>query len=195
MKALGTWFKRSVEAPKPPQATLEHLPDLYREMHAKQLFVGLTWRISYGLLCASIPDIKSYKIVDFGCGPRGGLLEELGAGQVISYDPYVKRFSTPPWNQKFDVLFSSDVLEHLPLAAIESFADNVACCAPKYIFLNISTRSADKTFSNGANVHLTVQPTHWWMELLNKKWQPYYRCALLRDSHDECTLLFQARRS
>lgn len=159
-------------------------------MHAKHLFVGLTWKNSYDLLCAYVPNLERHKIVDFGCGPRGGLREELGAERVISYDPYVEAFSKPPWDQDFDVLFSSDVLEHLPMTAIEEFAENVARCAPKYVFLNISTRSAEKTFSNGANVHLTVEPTHWWCDQLNQFWRISYTCMTLRDTSDECTLLF-----
>lgn len=193
MNRLWNWVERfrADTSPASKQAPVKQLPRLYREMHAKKSFVGLTWKNSYELLYQSIPNLTQYKIVDFGCGPRGGLREELGPERVISYDPYVEAFSNPPWNQKFDVLFSSDVLEHLPLGAIESFADNVARCAPKYIFLNISTRSADKTFSNGANVHLTVEPTSWWQETLNGCWGKHYESRVLRDQVDECTLLFK----
>lgn len=191
MKLLRTWFKRGTEAVgRQPQSTLERLPSLYREMHEKQLFVGLTWKNSYDLLRTSIPDLERYKIVDFGCGPRGGLREALGPERVISYDPYVEVFSESPWDQSFDVLFSSDVLEHLPLQAIQEFTTQVARCAPKYIFLNISTRSAEKSFSDGANVHLTVQPTRWWQETLSGFWGKHYECRVLRDQIDECTLLF-----
>ena len=174
-----------------PEATDRSLPRLYRELHAKTMFAGVTWKNSYELFAASIPNLEQQIILDFGCGPRGGIAEFLGDQRVISYDPYVQAYSTPPWNRRFDVLFSSDVLEHLSIAAIKQFTDNVLACRPKYIFLNISTRSADKTFAKGTNVHLTVKPTRWWQKKLNGYWGQNYSCVVLRDGRDECTLLFQ----
>ena len=138
----------------------------------------------------SIPKLEQKTILDFGCGPLGGLVEKLGTGSVISYDPYVPKVATPPWNRNFDVLFSSDVLEHLTLQDVRAFAKNVRRSRPQFVFLNISTRRADKTFSNGRNVHLTVHPMNWWCDTLNHFWKHLYNCRVLRDRFDECTLLY-----
>src|SRR5215213_8430850 len=92
---------------------------LYRELHAKKLFEGIAWKNVYELFAESIPDLSNKTILDFGCGPRGGLAEFLGDQKVISYDPYIEAYSTLPWSRRFDVLFSSDVLEHLPMHAVE----------------------------------------------------------------------------
>jgi hypothetical protein len=199
MKAFQRWRDSVQKAATTIRAAVfsrraqQQLPRLYREMHKKGLFIGETWKNSYELFAASIPNLHDCRILDFGCGPRGGLGELLGEGQVISYDPYIGRYSRPPWDQPFDVLFSTDVLEHLPRAEISDFAERVLACFPKFIFLNISTRAADKKFSNGANVHVTVKPTSWWIATLNRFWSKNYTCAVVRDEPDECTLLFKAR--
>jgi hypothetical protein len=185
--------RHSDRAPSPArEVSPADLPALYREMHAKALFPGVTWRGLFESFAAAIPDLERRTILDFGCGPRGGLSERL-PGQVIAYDPYVDAHSASPWERPFDVVFSSDVLEHLPQSEIENFASNVRRSRPEFVFLNISTRSAHKTFSNGVNVHLTVKPTRWWLDTLGAYWNDEYDCQVVRDQADECTLLFARR--
>jgi 2-polyprenyl-3-methyl-5-hydroxy-6-metoxy-1,4-benzoquinol methylase len=118
-------------------------------MHAKGLFPGVTWRNVFDSFTAAILDLDRRTILDFGCGPRGGLAEQFGADRVVSYDPYVEAYSASPWHRPFDVVFSSDVLEHLPEQDIEAFAAHVLRSRPQFMFLNISTREAHKTFSTG----------------------------------------------
>jgi hypothetical protein len=79
----------------------------------------------------------------------------------------------------------------LPEPEIFQFAANVLKAQPEYIFLNVSTRSAHKTFSTGENVHLTVRPTAWWRDTFQQRWRGSYSCRVLRDENDECTLLFE----
>jgi len=179
--------------PGPVAVREEDLPGLYREMHAKRLFPGITWRGVLDLFASVVPGLERRTVLDFGCGPRGGLAEHLGADRVVSYDPYVEAYSASPWDRPFDVVFSSDVLEHLPQADIRAFAAQVRQSSPEYIFLNISTREAHKTFSNGANVHVTVKPTAWWRATLGVHWDDDYACRVLRDDAEECTLLFERR--
>jgi hypothetical protein len=179
--------------PSKRRASDDPLPALYREMHAKGLLPGVAWRTAFETFSAAIPDLERRTILDFGCGPRGGLAEQLPPNRVVSYDPYVEVYAAPPWERPFDVVFSSDVLEHLPQREIEMFAANVLRCRPEFIFLNISTRQAHKTFSNGVNVHLTVKPTSWWQNTLGAFWGRDYECRILGDQPDECTLLFGRR--
>jgi hypothetical protein len=189
IKTLRMVMRKDVAVTPPDDA----LPVLYREMHAKGLFPGVAWRSIFETFAAAIPDLERRTILDFGCGPRGGLAEQLKPGQVVSYDPYVETYSKPPWNQSFDVVFSSDVLEHLPQREIEVFAANVFRCRPEFVFLNISTRPAHKTFSSGENVHVTVKPATWWQNTLGTFWSPAYDCRVLLEHPGECALLFTRR--
>jgi hypothetical protein len=183
---------RGVARPEPGAAVATHLPALYREMHAKGQFAGVAWRSAFESFTAMVPDLERRTILDFGCGPRGGLAEQL-PGRVISYDPYVDAYAGSPWEQPFDVVFSSDVLEHLLQEDVETFASNVRRARPEFIFLHISTRSAHKTFSNGVNVHVTVQPASWWRHTLGRFWDAEYEARLLREDEETCTLFFQRR--
>ena len=195
--ALRVFRKIARSRTRPPvlPASPEALPALYREMHAKGLFPGVTWRSILQCFTAAIPDLDDHVILDFGCGPRGGLSEQFGPDRVVAYDPYVEAYSALPWERHFDVVFSSDVLEHLLPQHIEEFASNVLRALPQFIFLNISTREAHKTFSDGVNVHVTVKPSGWWRDTFNRFWGQTYEYRLLREEFDECTILFTRRES
>ena len=172
--------------------TSAQLPTLYREMHASGQFAGVAWKSVFDAFATAVPDLERRTTLDFGCGPRGGLAEQL-PGRVISYDPHVDAYASPPWDRAFDVVFSSDVLEHLLPEDVEAFAANVRGALPEFIFLNISTRAAHKTFSNGVNVHVTVRPTQWWLDTLSRSWKTEYEGRLLQEDFESCTLLFERR--
>ena len=47
--------------------------------------------------------------------------------------------------------------------------------ADKAVFLNIACYEALKTFSNGKNVHVTVEQPNWWVTLIKKIWYDKHR--------------------
>lgn len=140
---------------------------MYKGMHEKMAFRGDTWRGHLLKLIDAVPDIRSKKILDFGCGPKGGLAAELG-DCVTSYDPYVPAYSHSPWGDHFDVIFSSDVLEHMTSAQIGRFLTNVRMEKPEFVFLCVATRRAQKSLPNGANAHLTVRSPVWWLDTVSR---------------------------
>lgn len=140
---------------------------LYRELHARHAFQGDTWRAHLGLLRECVADLETKTILDFGCGPKGGLSAELGSN-VTPHDPFIERFAISPWGREYDVVFSSDVLEHMTLRQITSLLGNVVSANAEYVFLSISTREAKKRLPNGANAHLTVRPPSWWLDFVGK---------------------------
>jgi hypothetical protein len=167
---------------------------LYQAMHEVNAFQGDTWRAHLCQLREAIPDISRRTILDYGCGPKGGLTREFGT-TVIPYDPYVPQFSTPPWDKSFDTVFSSDVLEHMSQAQINDFLRQVKTASPFSVFLVASTRKAQKLLPNGANAHLTVKPAMWWLgrvqQTLGHAYTPTLATAdLIRD---DVTLCFSRR--
>jgi hypothetical protein len=138
-----------------------YIAPLYLQMHEAGRFRGETWKKSMREFEQLVPELQSKVILDFGCGPRGGVAEHFGES-VISFDPYVPQYSALPWNRKFDVVFSGDVLEHMRLREIQTFLTQIRESAARYVFLVISTRPAGKRLPNGANAHLTVKPSEWW---------------------------------
>jgi hypothetical protein len=168
------------------------LADQYQEMHAARAFPGVSWKSHYETLQQCIPALEDLRIVDYGCGPNGGLAEFL-PNNVRPYDPYVASYAAPPWNECFDVLFSSDVLEHVPTRDVRPLFAKIAVSAPSYVFLNISTRKAHKRLPNGTNAHLTVKPARWWLETAHSCLGEFYKCIFAREDllRSEVTLCFE----
>ncbi|MFO0949164.1 MAG: hypothetical protein U1D30_25180 [Planctomycetota bacterium] len=168
-----------------------YLESQYREMHAEGAFPGNSWRYHVKVAKEYIPELASMRIVDFGCGPLGGVAGEFG-DKVISYDPYVEQFSTPPWDQPFDVLFTTDVIEHMPLDQVDEMLARVRDSSARYLFANISIRKAFKRLPNGANAHMSVRPARFWLDrfrqVLGSSFQPLYAAEDLLRS--EVTLCF-----
>ncbi len=152
---------------------------LYRDMHERKLFKGVAWRKNLLDVQTAVPELDAKRILDFGCGPNGGLAQELG-DRVVSYDPYVPAFARTPWHAQFDVVFSSDVLEHLTFSEIREFFNNVNRSQARYVFLVISTRPAKKQLPNGANAHLTVKPYAWWLKTVHAQLGPRFRPTLAK---------------
>lgn len=171
-----------------------HLADQYRQMHAKRAFPGHSWKTHFETLRHCVPEIEELRIVDFGCGPNGGLAEFL-PDNVISFDPYVERFNKEPWDTDFDVLFSSDVLEHVPQRDVAPFLDNVRKSAPSYVFLNVSTRKAFKTLPDGTNAHITIKPAKWWLSRVGEGLGERFECSYASEDllRAEVTLCFNRK--
>lgn len=140
------------------------LPTFYRELHANGAFKGDSWRWHEAHLINLVAFKPSGAILDFGCGPQGGLLRSSRLpGHKIPYDPYVEEYSEDPWKKDFDVFFTSDVLEHLTEEMLLELTRRL--CKHKrikYLCLGVTARAANKHFSNGTNVHLTIHPAAWW---------------------------------
>lgn len=138
-----------------------HLEDQYRTMHEQGRFKGRSWSLYLDDLHKSIPDLQELTILDFGCGPHGGLSQRYPEN-TRPYDPYVEKYNEPPWGVEYDVIFSSDVLEHVPLRDLNELFRSLKSCNPKHVFLVISTRWAMKNLPDGSNAHITVRPPEWW---------------------------------
>lgn len=162
-------------------------------MHESGLFPGTTWRVQLPQLYEVVPDVSRRYIVDFGCGPRGGLAEEFGAN-VICYDPFISEYCDSPWSKSFDVFFSSDVLEHMTRLQIDALLTQIRQKHPEVVFLNISTRQARKRLPNGANAHLTVRPAHWWFRKISNGLGRRYNVCLAKSDllREDVTLCFKS---
>jgi hypothetical protein len=154
LKSIRQWINRVLPS---------DLGEQYRTMHAQGAFPGQTFRSHLGLLELCIPGIHELRILDYGCGPHGGMAQ-VHHDRVIPYDPYIERFSELPWQKPFDVFFSSDVFEHVPENDIGDILKSASTAGPKHVFLVISTRKAHKTLPSGVNAHATVRSGRWWLE-------------------------------
>lgn len=108
-------------------------------------------------------------VLDYGCGPTGGIAggSSKHFDNVFSFDPYVRQYSADPWYRDFNIFFSCDVFEHLPLPDLHRLMTRIrAKESLTHLYIALSTRPANKTLPNGLNVHLTVKPAEWWQGFL-----------------------------
>jgi hypothetical protein len=108
--------------------------------------------------------------LDYGCG-KGVILSHLNEKfpntEFIGYDPALPMWDNKPTN-KFDMVFSNDVLEHIEPNFINSVLQDIDQYATKYIWLRIDTHPARKELSDGRNAHLIIQNESWWLNILQR---------------------------
>ena len=104
-------------------------------------------------------DIKS--ILDYGCGKAKYHPEEWNA---TKYDPAVPEYQNKPTN-KFDLVISTDVLEHIPVDNLKNVIDDIFSYSKKWVFVSVCCRKANAILPNGYNAHATIESAKWWREL------------------------------
>lgn len=115
---------------------------------------------------ACVKKWRPRSILDFGCG-KGALLQMLREKyphiHCLGYDPAVKIYDQLP-QQKFDVVFSNDVLEHVEPLYLDNVLQFIEQKSKKYVWLRIDTQPATKILSDGRNAHLIIEDEAWWRE-------------------------------
>lgn len=109
-------------------------------------------------------------ILDYGCG-QGKLAEAVNERMLenvtfTEYDPAIEGKDKILKYATFDLVTCTDVLEHIEPDRLAVVIDHLFKLTKKLLFLVIATRPSNKYFSDGRNVHLTIQPENWWRERL-----------------------------
>ena len=86
----------------------------------------------------------------------------------------MEKFSKLP-DERSDLVIAVDVMEHIPTQDLEWVVDTIMSYADKAVFFNVACYEALKTFSNGKNVHVTVEKPDWWVDLIKKVWSAKHR--------------------
>mgnify|MGYP007000267248 len=75
---------------------------------------------------------------------------------------------TSPINlpEKTDLVYSSDVLEHIEVDQLETVIDKLYSIANKYQYHLIACHPAKKRLSDGRNAHLIIEKPEWWKAVL-----------------------------
>lgn len=134
--------------------------------------------------CAKpILDLKPKRVLDVGCG-HGYLVKYLRAHNIeawgVDCSPYAGE-EIPKWFYRadalwlpfdkhyFDVIYSSDFLEHLDLKELEKvlYQMRVKCKEDGKILAYVCYQKEKR--KNGVNTHKTVKPQEWWQEFLEER--------------------------
>ena len=113
-------------------------------------------------------DIKT--ILDYGCGKAKHHPKEWNA---IKYDPAIQEYQNKP-QDKYDLVISTDVLEHIPVENLKQTIDEIFGYSNKWVFVSVCCRKAEAILPNGYNAHATIESAKWWRELF----KPYKNYTL-----------------
>lgn len=100
-------------------------------------------------------------VLDFGCGKgyfSSTLRKEFPELIVHSYDPVTSPIDLPV---SVDLIYSSDVLEHVEPAYLDDILINFNTIS-KYQYHLIACHPAKKMLSDGRNAHLIIEKSLWW---------------------------------
>jgi hypothetical protein len=111
-------------------------------------------------------------VLDYGCG-KDNLARELLVvyrHNAHAYDPAVPNFSRRPPADEYDVVISTDVLEHVePECLDDVLADMAGLLADTGTgYFTIGLVPAVKTLPDGSNAHRIVENAKWWMAKLGE---------------------------
>lgn len=145
----------------------------YEIMHASNagMFPGQQTVYVKGYINNMVTNYNCKTVFDYGCGKgyqyfNGNIHSDWGCS-VTLFDIGVPELSNKP-NKKFDIVISTDVLEHCETIDIPDILKEINDYATNCVLVSISVREAQKTLPDGRNAHLTVKPKEWWMEQINK---------------------------
>lgn len=124
-------------------------------------------------------------VLDVGCGPGYSILRFLLAGKEVMgtevcehlYETALISFmvnevvvpariqALPFEADSYDLVYCTDVLEHIPEQDIEVSIRELVRVARKYVYVSVSTVPAQ--FHPELGLHETVKPKEWWYQFFN----------------------------
>ena len=154
----------------------------FLKLPAEETFPGISLLKEAQDIKALIQLTESRNILDYGSGkglqyrPQrisfpgvegewDSVAEYWDVDNVTCYDPAFAPFSEFPTGT-FDGVISTDVLEHCAETDLPWILDELFGLAQRFVYLSVAGHPARKRLPNGENAHCTVQPLHWWRDLV-----------------------------
>jgi 2-polyprenyl-3-methyl-5-hydroxy-6-metoxy-1,4-benzoquinol methylase len=113
-----------------------------------------------------IDECNPTSILDFGCGV-GSLINTLASKypqkNILGYDPGNKNFSNKFENQKFDLVISTDVLEHVEPEFLDQTLEFLKEKSNRFYHL-IALAPSKVILPDGRNAHLILKSKDWWRD-------------------------------
>jgi len=149
--------------------------ELYEKYHNDPAFHNLGSATYKGDIVKKIYGNKITTILDFGCDSGFAVRKFRKIGyqafgyeySKVAFDKYLKEpifyNDINKIHDTYDMIYSTDVLEHIPEEDIPDVLDNLFHLCNKYVFMTISLRPS----SNNNAYHCTLKSRNWWNEKFN----------------------------
>ena len=116
----------------------------------------------------------STSLLDHGTG-KGGLILSLKKHlennfKIEGYDPAVPEYSNKP-KDKYDIVTSVDVLEHIGIGEIDSILKEILELTDRFFFFCIDLLPASKKTNDNRNAHFLVAPSEWWIQKIKQQFR------------------------
>jgi len=108
-------------------------------------------------------------VLDYGAGQQ--TLQKSLPFPIQNYDPCIHGLDIDP--VPADIVVCSDVMEHIEPACLSKVLDHLHVLTKKILFLDISTRAAQKYLADGRNAHLIQQHHMWWLNQIWPRFDPH----------------------
>jgi hypothetical protein len=111
-------------------------------------------------------NIKS--MLDFGSGKgytSQAIAEQFPNIKLYTYDPVTSPIALP---KSVNMIYSSDVLEHVEPDLIDETLADLFNRASQYQYHLIACHPAKKFLNDGRNAHLIIETPKWWKQKLEK---------------------------
>ncbi len=150
---------------------MEAIQDLYETYHRDMPFHNFgEYTFQADKARFAYPDATP--VLDFGCGnglavrrmredghPWYGVELSATAFQKHLHEPYFHQGSTEQFeDRRFDLVYSTEVLEHVPEAQVPAVIQDLCRICQRYIFMTISLRPS----SQNNRFHCTLRSRAWW---------------------------------
>lgn len=168
----------------------------YFDIYEKLRLIGYHTQDHFAsLLMPCIPwivkNIPFNNVLDIGCSSGGGLgaiqafrsdvkifgidISFIAARNGYSLDRNIvcgSAINLPFKDKSFDLVVSSDCLEHIAPEDIDNMVEEIARVTKGYIFLRICTRPDTAAWGKiiGTPLHLTIKPLKWWINKFFNAW-------------------------
>lgn len=149
----------------------------YRELHYQypKWFSGALKPVSVEKITEMVKATGATSILDFGSGKGYQYLKarvhDSWGILPYCYDPGVRQLEEKP-TRLFNGTICTDVMEHISETDVDAHLSEIIGYidkrAPGFAYFSICCRPARKEFSDGVNVHLTVQRPRWWEAKLKR---------------------------
>ena len=155
-----------------PGLISEEYRKIQQDLHADESVVyGTASRVYAPLVSQIVNKMIVTHVLDYGCGHKLNLLNNLEIGHKLTYqayDPAVEEFADRPVPAQ--MVCCIDVLEHIEPEYLDNVLDDLRKLTEVILFCSIDLAPARKTLSDGRNAHLIQEPMEWW---LPKLWERF----------------------